>query len=164
MAEQEIKRNVEEDVTNTDVVDALKDLQENSVSKEKYEALEADYNAEKKKWIDAFVNGRLEDDSETKLESRLELYKKFKDNNFATDLDTMTNLINLRKATIKEYGLDPCVTGNFGLTPEGGKLDPAYGEAETIAAQFDLLEDIVKEANGNPLEYQRLLQAHLPRK
>ena len=165
MAELENKRNVEEDVTNTDVVDALKDLQENSVSKEKYEALEANYNAERKKWVDAFVNGRLEDESgEEKLESRLEYYKRFKENNFPTDLDTMTNLINLRKATIKEYGLDPCVTGNYGLTPEGGKLEPAYGEAETIQEQFDILEEIVKEANGNPLEYQRLLQAHLPRK
>ena len=43
-------------------------------------------------------------------------------------------------------------------------FEPAYGEAETIQEQFDIIEDILKEADGNPLEYQRLLQSHLPRK
>lgn len=158
---EEIMRNEENVVDNTDYVDAIRKIQENSVSKDKYDALVAD----RKKLLEAVVNGQqLAEEKEEPLASRLEYYKKFKENNFSTDMETMQNLVNLRKATIKEYGLDPCVTGNYGLTPEGGKLEPTYGEAETIAEQFDIIEDILKEADGNPLEYQRLMQSHLPRK
>ena len=157
-------RNEESVVDNTDYVEAIRKIQENSVSKDKYDALLED----RKKLLDAVVNGqRIAEDfveKEEPLGSRLEYYKKFKENNFATDMECMQNLVNLRKATIKEYGLDPCVTGNFGLTPEGGKRQASYGEPETVAEQFDLIEEILKEADGNSLEYQRLLQSHLPRK
>lgn len=154
-------RNEETVVDNTDYVDAIRKIQENSVSKDKYDALVED----RKRLLEAVVNGQqLAEEKAEPLASRLEYYKKFKENKFATDMETMQNLVNLRKATIREYGLDPCVTGNFGLTPEGGRIEPTYGEAETIAEQFDIIEDILKEANGNPLEYQRLMQSHLPRK
>ena len=154
-------RNEEQVVDNTDYVEAIRKIQENSVSKDKYDALVED----RKRLLEAVVNGQqLAEEQEQPLASRLEYYKKFKENKFSTDMETMQNLVNLRKATIREYGLDPCVTGNFGLTPEGGKIEPTYGEAETIAEQFDIIEDILKEANGNPLEYQRLMQSHLPRK
>jgi len=154
-------RNEETVVDNTDYVEAIRKIQENSVSKDKYDALVED----RKRLLDAVVNGQqLAEEQAEPLASRLEYYKKFKENKFSTDMETMQNLVNLRKATIREYGLDPCVTGNFGLTPEGGRIEPTYGEAETIAEQFDIIEDILKEANGNPLEYQRLMQSHLPRK
>lgn len=65
---------------------------------------------------------------------------------------------------MKEYGADPCVTGNYGLTPEGGRANAAYGEAETVQEQMDIIEDFVKEANGNPLVFETLLQSAMPRK
>ena len=158
---EETMRNEENVVDNTDYVDAIRKIQENSVSKDKYDALVAD----RKRLLQAVVNGQqLGETEKVVLAPRIEYYKKFKENNFANDMECMQNLVNLRKATINEYGLDPCVTGNFGLTPEGGRVEPAFGEAETIAQQFDIIEDILEEANGNPLEYQRLLQSHLPRK
>lgn len=71
-------------VDNTDYVEAIKNLKENSVSKEKYEALEA----EKKKLLEAMINGdSLDTQDPEQLDSRLEYYKKYKENKFATDLD-----------------------------------------------------------------------------
>ncbi len=148
-------------VDNTDYVEAIKNLKENSVSKEKYEALEA----EKKKLLEAMINGdSLDTQDPEQLDSRLEYYKKYKENKFATDLDFWDNFIKLRKATIKEYGGDPCVPGNYGLTPEGAKAQPAYGEVESVNESLDIMEDLVKEADGNPLKFESLLLSSVPRK
>ena len=94
----------------------------------------------------------------------MEYYKKYKENKFATDLEYWENFINLRKATIKEYGADPCVTGNYGLTPDGGRVDPAYGEQETIDDQISRIEEFIKEANGNSLVFETLMHSAMPRK
>ena len=53
MQDENLKRDEEEVVDNTNYIDAIKDLKQNSVSKEKYDALAA----ENKKLVDALVNG-----------------------------------------------------------------------------------------------------------
>ena len=159
MQDQEIMRNEEEVVDNTDYITAIKELKQNSVSKDKYDALVA----EKKELLDALIDGKelSIENSEPQLGSRLEYYKKYKENKFKTDLEYWENMVNLRKATIKEYGADPCVTGNYGLTPEGERLEPSYGEAEAIAQQFDTIEEMIKEADGNALVFETFLQSGL---
>lgn len=159
--ENEIKRNEEVVVDNTDYIDAIKELKQNSVDKDKYDALKA----ENKKLLDAIVNGQdIQSQSAEQLDSRLEYYKKYKENKFNNDLEYWENFLNLRKATMKEYGADPCVTGNYGLTPEGGRANAAYGEAETVQEQMEMIEDFVKEANGNPLIFETLLQSAMPKR
>ena len=159
--ENEIKRNEEVVVDNTDYIDAIKELKQNSVDKDKYDALKA----ENKKLLDAIVNGQdIQSQSAEQLDSRLEYYKKYKENNFNNDLEYWENFLNLRKATMKEYGADPCVTGNYGLTPEGGRANAAYGEAETVQEQMEMIEDFVKEASGNPLIFETLLQSAMPKR
>ena len=162
MQDNETMRNEEVVVDNTDYIDAIKDLKQNSVGKDKYDALKA----ENKKLLDAIVNGQeLPNQSNSEsLDSRLDYYKKYKENKFNSDLEYWENFINLRKATMKEYGADPCVAGNYGLTPEGGRANAAYGEAETVEEQMNLIEDFIKEANGNPLVFSTLMQSALPRK
>lgn len=159
--ENEIKRNEEVVVDNTDYIDAIKELKQNSVDKDKYDALKA----ENKKLLEAMINGSdLQSQSNEQLDSRLEYYKKYKENKFNNDLEYWENFLNLRKATMKEYGADPCVTGNYGLTPEGGRANAAYGEAETVQEQMEMIEDFVKEANGNPLVFETLLQSAMPKR
>ena len=159
--ENELKRNEEVVVDNTDYIDAIKELKQNSVDKDKYDALKA----ENKKLLEAMINGtELQSQSAEKLDSRLEYYKKYKENKFNNDLEYWENFLNLRKATMKEYGADPCVTGNYGLTPEGGRANAAYGEAETVQEQMEMIEDFVKEANGNPLIFETLLQSAMPKR
>lgn len=149
------------DVDNTDYITAIKSLKENSVSKDKYDALAK----EKKELLDALVNGQsVEQQNENTLEAREVYYKKYKENKFSSDLDYWDNFLKLRKATMNEFGYDPCVTGSYGFTPEGTKVEATYGEAETIEQQMDLIEGMVEEANGNPVVFEALMQSSLPRK
>lgn len=152
---------VEEKVDNTDYIAAIKELKQNSVPKSEADALKA----ENKKLLDALVNGEeIEANSGEQLGSRLDYYKAYKENKFSTDLEYWTNFLNLRKATIKEYGADPCVTGSFGLTPEGGRVEPSYGEQETIDEQLNMIEDFITQANGNSLVFETLMQAAMPKR
>ena len=157
MQEKEDKRNEEDVVDNTDYIAAIKELKENSVSKDKYDAL----MAERKKLIDSIVNGQEDEAQEETPEigSRLDYYRKYKENKFNSNLEYWDNLIKLRKATIAEYGADPTVTGNQGLTPEGEKVEPAYGEPEAMANAFDTIENMIKEADGDPRYFDALMQS-----
>ena len=115
--------------------------------------------------LDALVNGQsVEQQNENTLEAREVYYKKYKENKFSSDLDYWDNFLKLRKATMNEFGYDPCVTGSYGFTPEGTKVEATYGEAETIEQQMDLIEGMVEEANGNPVVFEALMQSSLPRK
>jgi len=163
MAEQdEIKRNEETVVDNTDYIAAIKELKENSVDKGKYDTLKA----ENKKLLDALVNGSDIDtkSSQPELGTRLEYYKAYKENKFNTDLDYWTNFLNLREATIREYGKDPCVTGNYGLTPEGEKVEPEYGEAESIQEMCDTIKDMIDESQGDAAVFETLMQSAMKKR
>ena len=162
MDELENKRDEEMVVDNTDYLATIEAIQKNSVNKEKYDALAEDH----KKLLQAVANGQeiALERSQSDLKSRDEYLQKYVDNKFSNDLEFWDNFINLRKATIKEFGSDPCVTGSYGFTPDGVKLDAAYGEPETIAEQMDLIEDMVKEADGNPFLFKTLLSSAMPRK
>ena len=85
MQDNETMRNEEVVVDNTDYIDAIKDLKQNSVGKDKYDALKA----ENKKLLDAIVNGQeLPNQSNSEsLDSRLDYYKKYKENKFNSDLE-----------------------------------------------------------------------------
>lgn len=157
MADEEIKRNEETVVDNTDYIAAIKELKENSVEKGKYDTLKA----ENKKLLDALVNGSDIDteSSQPELKSRLEYYKAYKENKFNTDLDYWTNFLNLREATIKEYGKDPLVTGNYGLTPEGEKVEPAYGEQEAMDNLCNGIAQMIDEADGDPNVFRILFES-----
>lgn len=155
----ENKRNEENAVDNTDYITAIKELKENSVSKEKYDAL----MAERKQLIDSIVNGQedIDQNEEPKIGSRLEYYKKYKENNFNSNLEFWDNLVKLRKSTIEEYGADPTVTGNYGLTPDGQKVEPAYGEPEAMEKSFSIIEGFIEEANGDPKVFDALMKSSI---
>ena len=69
MQDENLTRVEEEVVDNTNYIEALKDLKQNSVSKEKYDALVA----ENKKLVDALVNGEeIETEQEEELKPRLD--------------------------------------------------------------------------------------------
>ena len=157
MQENENKRNEEDVVDNTVYIDAIKELKENSVSKDKYDAL----IAERKQLIESIVNGQQDEAQEETPEigSRLDYYRKYKENKFNSNLDFWDNMIKLRKATIAEYGADPTVTGNYGLTPEGEKVEPAYGEPEAMENAFNTIENMIKEADGDPRYFDALMQS-----
>ena len=145
-----------------DYIATIKELKQKTVDKDKYDALKA----ENKKLLEAVVNGREVEtpENQEKLESRDVYYKRYKENKFSSNLEYWDNFLKLRKATIKEHGLDPCVTGNYGLTPDGNKIEPSYGETEAIEAQMSTIEKFIKESEGNPVAFDALMQSAIPRK
>lgn len=162
MNELENKRNEEMVVDNTDYLATIEAIQKNSVNKEKYDALAEEH----KKLLQAVANGQqIElEKSQSDLQPREVYLKAYNENKFSNDLEFWDNFINLRKATMKEFGSDPCVTGSYGFTPDGTKISAAYGEEETIAEQMDLIEDMVKEADGNPFLFKTLMSSTMPKK
>lgn len=131
-----------------DYIQAINELKANTVEKSKYEASEA----ERKRLIKALVDGQqvTNPNPAEELPSRLECYKKYKENNFKTDWEYWDNFIKLRDATIKEYGKDPLVTGNYGLSPSGEKMEPEYGEAEGMQEFADNMKQLLEETKGDP--------------
>lgn len=163
MKNQNLQSDSGEVDNNTDYIAAIKELKQNSVNKDKYDALKED----NKKLLDALINGT---DAEAPkgpyegLESREVYLKKYKENNFSSDLEYWDNFLKLRKATIRDYGQDPCVTGSYGLTPDGTKMDASYGEAEAVEDQMKIIEGFVEASEGNPIAFETLMQSSLPRK
>lgn len=160
MEDQE--KRIEENVESTDYIDAIKELKQNSVSKDKYDALEA----EKKKLLEVIVSGQEDEELKEKeeLKDRAYYYNLYKKNDFSSNLEFWDNFLKLRKATIKEYGADPCVTGEFGLLPDGTKFEHTFGEDQVQEEQMNLIEDLIEQSQGNPIAFDKLMQSSLPRK
>ena len=140
MAEQEIKRDEEqvEDMTQ-DYVAAIKELKQNSVNKADYDAL----RLENKKLLDAVVNGQsVEQEVKPKADIN-ELRNKVFNNPNQTNLEYITNVLNLRNTLLEQGYEDPFV-------PHGEKItasDEDYARAEKVAT---VLQEMVDVADGNP--------------
>lgn len=136
-----------EDMTQ-DYVEAIKDLKQNSVSKADYDAL----RLENKKLLNSLVNGQVvEQEVEQKVDIQ-ELRSKVFDNENQTNLEYVTNVLNLRNALLENGYEDPFV-------PQGEKIAPTeydYAKANKVAT---VLQEMVEEADGDPNvflnEYQR---------
>ena len=144
----ENKRVEEEVVDNTDYIEAIKDLKQNSVERSKYDNLKA----ENKKLLNALVNGQ-----EVKVEGKQEVdIKKLREQTFynenQTDLEYITNVLNLRKALIEKGEVDPFV-------PNGRKIAPTDADIAAAERVANGLQEMVDIADGNNTvflnEYQR---------
>lgn len=146
-------------VDNTDYIEAIKSLKQNSVDRSKYEALKA----ENKKLLDSIVNG-TEVALEVKKEepSIKELREKVFNNPNQTNLEYITNALNLRDALIENGEEDPFVASSSQYTPDAND----YARAEKVAT---VLREMVDTADGDPNvflnEYQRRVkEVNIPKR
>lgn len=146
-------------VDNTDYIEAIKSLKQNSVDRSKYEALKA----ENKKLLDSIVNG-TEVALEVKKEepSIKELREKVFNNPNQTNLEYITNALNLRDALIENGEEDPFVASSSQYTPNAND----YARAEKVAT---VLREMVDTADGDPNvflnEYQRRVkEVNIPKR
>lgn len=126
-------------------------------------ALKSAQAARVKELTELVLNGgEAADEDTTKVEvvdSRADLYKKYRENKFNSNLEYWENFLNLRDATIREYGKDPCVTGNYGVDVEGNHVEAAYGEAEAIDEQLGLIKQFIEESEGDPAVFDLKMKA-----
>lgn len=146
-------------VDNTDYIEAIKSLKQNSVDRSKYDALKA----ENKKLLDSIVNG-TEVALEVKKEepSIKELREKVFNNPNQTNLEYITNALNLRDALIENGEEDPFVASSSQYTPDAND----YARANKVAT---VLREMVDTADGDPNvflnEYQRRVkEVNIPKR
>lgn len=146
----------EEASMETDYVEAIKNLKQNSVSKADYDAL----RLENKKLLQAVVNGQTIEVEPEEPEVDLEqLRKNVFDNPNQTNLEYVTNVLKLRDAVLEKEGYDVFV-------PQSSQYSPTQDDiarANKVAEQFKEMVDI---SDGNPNvflnEYQRRVKDDIP--
>ena len=146
----------EEASMETDYVEAIKNLKQNSVSKADYDAL----RLENKKLLQAVVNGQtIEVETEEPEVDLAQLRKNVFDNPDQTNLEYVTNVLKLRDAVLEKEGYDVFV-------PQSSQYSPTQDDiarAQRVAEQFKEMVDI---ADGNPRvflnEYQRRVKDDMP--
>lgn len=137
-----------EDMT-PDYLEAIKSLKENSVDRSKYDEL----RAENKKLLQAVVNGQTLEAEVVKPEVNIqELRNKLFNNSEQTNLEYVSNALNLRKALIESGEEDPFV-------PQGSQYNPTQADYEKAERVATVLQEMVDISEGDPNvfrnEYQK---------
>lgn len=134
---------------NTDYITAIKELKENSVSKEEYLKLK-DKNRE---LLQSLVNGETIQEDVKVLPNIKELREKaFKDGQ--TNLEYCQNALNLRNAIIEQGGVDPFV-------PNGLKIVPTDEDIVTAQRVADVLQECIDVADGDSAIFTNELQRRM---
>lgn len=152
MAENEQLLNSEsgevDDMTQ-DYVATIQQLKQNSVDKAKYDAL----RLENKKLLDAVVNGQtVEAQVQVQKEDIQTLRNKVFNNPNQTNLEYITNVLNLRNRLLEEGQEDPFV-------PQGTQISATQADYDMANKVATVLQEMVDESEGDPNvflnEYQR---------
>lgn len=137
-----------EDMT-PDYLATIQQLKQNSVDKAKYDAL----RLENKKLLDAVVNGiPVEVQSQVQKEDIQTLRNKVFNNPNQTNLEYITNALNLRNRLLEEGYEDPFV-------PQGTQISATKADYDQANKVATVLQEMVDEADGDSNvflnEYQR---------
>lgn len=144
---------------NTDYVEAIQKLKENTVAKEKYEKLEQD----NKKLLEALINGEQiqvenPEDKESKDEN---LNKKIKDlhnkmfveDYQGSDLEYCQDALELRKAVMERDGEDADI-----FLPRGHNIMVTDYDRQAAQRVADEMQDAIDKSNGSNKVFIALLQ------
>ena len=125
-------------VDNTDYIEAIQALKENSVDRAKYEALRAD----NKRLLDAVVNGQTVENTvkpQVDIQAlRNELFNKENQ----TNLQYVENALKLRTALIESGEQDP-------FLPYGSKIVPTDEDITTANRVAAVLQECIDYADGD---------------
>lgn len=139
--------------TASDYLNVIKDLKQNSVSKEDYDKL----REENKMLLDTIANNVPADNSsdnepEQKVDIdklREELFSS--DDQDITNLDYITKVLQLRKAIMDKGGKDP-------FLPSGQNILPTDDDIATAERVAEVYQHCVDVADGNPDIFTQELQ------
>lgn len=143
---KEISGDEQPENSNLDYIKTIKEIKENSVSKEEYRKI----LAENKQLLNAIVKGEGTVAVEEKEElSTDDLRKKLFSGNIGnvSNLEFISNALKLREKRILEDKVDPWVADN--------PRNPAQpGDYETAARIAGVLQDLVNDAEGDADAFQ----------
>ena len=125
-------------VDDTDYIEAIKTLKENSVDRAKYEALRAD----NKRLLDAVVNGQtVENTVKPQVDIQALRNELFNTEN-QTNLQYVENALKLRTALIESGEQDP-------FLPYGSKIVPTDEDIATANRVAAVLQECIDYADGD---------------
>lgn len=137
----------EEVVDNTDYIAAIKELKENSVDRQKYDALKAD----NKRLVEALVNGQtIETNSKPQVDIQALRNELFRNEN-QTNLQYVENALKLRNALIESGEPDPFI-------PQGSKVIATSEDISAAQRVADVLQECIDYAEGDSQVFTNELQ------
>lgn len=143
--------------SNIELAKALQDLKANSVSKEDYDKLAQ----ENRELIDQVINGggAHDGDQRTPTEEKVDVEQLKKElygpaGQQLSNLEVIEKTLKLRKAVIEKDGVDP-------FLPIGANIKPNDFDKERAQAVADVLEECVKEAQGDSGVFTAILQSKI---
>lgn len=143
---KEVKGQNETD-NDLDLLQEIKNLQENTVSKEEYLKLQE----KNKNLMRQIINGvgtKSEADDTVDLQ---EIRKKiFENPEVNTNLDFWKNVLTLRKERIEKEGIDP-------FLPKGNKTRYSNQDRESAEKVAEVIGQIIEDSEGNPAVFTALL-------
>ena len=149
--EEKKKEEKKPEQSNVEMAKALKELRENSVSKEKYAKLEE----ENKQLVAQIINGEGGGNGQPTPEQvdikqlREELYgPKGAD---LSNLDFWKKTLQLRQAVIEQEGYDP-------FLPHGAKIKPNEQDVERAEAVAKTVQECIDKSEGSSEVFTALLQ------
>ena len=142
--------------SNLDLAKALKELRENSVSKDEYNKVVE----ENKKLVAEVINGEggAGNGQATPPENLEADIKAYREKLYGPKCSELSNLefcettLKLREAIIKRDGIDP-------FLPRGANIKPTDYDTQRAQAVADVMAECIKEANGDSGVFTALLQA-----
>lgn len=150
MQNDNLEKNVTVEDTTTDYIEAIKELKQNSVDRAEYDKL----RAENKKLLDSIVNGQsIEIEAKEPKKSLEELRDAYLKED-QTNLEYITNTLNLRKALIEEGKPDP-------FLPIGNQILPTDEDVATANKVAQVLQECVDYAEGDSAVFSNELQRRL---
>lgn len=154
--QQEAKDESQED--NTDYVEAIKNLKENTVAKEKYEKLEQD----NKKLLQALIDGdQIQVENQGDKDTIDVVNKKIKDLHTkmfvedyqGSDLEYCQDALELRKAVMERDGEDADI-----FLPRGHNIIVTDYDRKAAQRVADEMQDAIDKSNGSNKVFIALLQ------
>lgn len=134
----------------TDYIEAIKEIKQNSVDKEKYNRLKE----ENQKLLQSLVNGetiKQEVEPVDVNQLRKELFSQDADYN---NLDYMTKVMTLRDALIEQGEKDP-------FLPWGQKITPSEEDVNTANRVAEIVKDCIDYAEGDSAVFTNELQRRM---
>lgn len=150
--EKEVVENVTEKEPTKSLVEQVKDLKENSVSKEEYAKLEET----NKELMAALIDGKQVSTNQPEAE-KVDIFGLVKEmremDNTSLDIDYCKKALEYRNAVIEQYGEE-----NDPFCPTQARFTPTSEDKEKAQNVADVMQQCIEEANGNNAVFIALMQ------
>ena len=147
MTEEKLQNETSTVVDNTDYIEAIQTLKQNSVDREKYDAL----RAENKRLLNAVVNGQQVEEQATVQYRDVDEIRDELFNHEHTNLDYVKLALELRNTLIAKGERDP-------FLPYGTQIAPTAEDEEKAEKVAQIYQECIDYAEGDPKLFTQELQ------